>query len=1452
MTERLFFEIFAKLNQDNYDPAFAEAVVTNVRIEREKRYLLGKVLFPAFISQQTIQKVFADIKQVYNLAYLQLDVSFSRLSFDKKMWQEIIAFVRAKNRNCNGFLDGSNATLDNEILTIELSHGGLAILKEFRVDDQIRKLVNGWFGLNVSIQFTGVTEVTENENELSKLEFEAPPAMDVDDMIPPPPPPTIQKDAPSAPIRRKAAPIDPKMVFSMGELPFDMNGSEILKGKRIGDTFIKISELNPDSGRVTVVGEVFSFDSRVLWDGKNIRVTLYISDGTGSFVVKFRDSISAFEKYEEHLQSGKSIAISGMVEFDRYEEDIVLQASVIATARKKKQVDNYREKRVELHLHTKMSSMDATNEIGDFVKRAAEWGHKAIAITDHGNVQAYPQAAKAGQKHGVKILYGMEGYMVDDTAPSVIHGDAKHSFKDTFVVFDIETTGLTACVHQVIEIGAVKVVGGSMEEEFHTFVRPDCSIPPEIVELTGINDNMVRNAPGFEEALEKFVSFCGENVVLVAHNANFDVGFMKFHANKIGRSFGYTYIDTVPLCRYAFPGVRSVKLDTVAKKIHLPAFEHHRAVDDAKTLARIFQYLMNHVTEQAGGEDLDTIRSVVEPELLQLIHKHNRSYHIILLVKNKVGLKNLYKLVTKGNIEHFYSHPVILKSEISELRDGLIVGSACEAGELFKAVLAGKSDDELCRIASFYDFLEVQPLGNNQYMLRDGYANSKEDLRNFNRKIISLGEMLSKPVCATCDAHFLNKSDEVFRRILQAGQGFEDADNQPPLYFRNTKEMIEEFDYLPIEKAEEIVIKNPGMIADQCEEIIPIPEGMYPPIIEGCEDELREIAYANAKKIYGDPIPEKVLTRMERELDAIIGNGFAVMYMISQKLVKKSNEDGYFVGSRGSVGSSFAANIIGISEVNPLPPHYLCPECKYMEWFDDGSIGSGFDLPPKKCPKCGAQLNCDGHDIPFETFLGFKGDKVPDIDLNFSGVYQPVAHEYVRTMFGSKYVYKAGTIGTLADKTAYGFVKKYFEAKGEQVNKAELQRLVDGCVGTKRTTGQHPAGMVVVPKAYDVYDFCPIQHPADDQSSDILTTHFDFHSLHDTILKFDILGHDVPTLLRKMFDLTGIPFETIPMNDPQVYSLLQSPEALGVTPEQIDCETGTLALPEMGTGFVRGMLIQAKPKNFSELLQISGLSHGTDVWIGNAADLIDNGTCTISEVIGTRDNIMVYLIHKGMEPSLAFKIMEIVRKGNAKKLLTQEMIDEMYRVGCPEWYVESCMKIKYMFPKAHAAAYVMGAIRLGWYKIHTPLEFYAAHFTVRPDGFDALEVAKGEDFLRNVIKSIENLGKQAKATETEKATTYQVVVEAMERGVEFLPVSIAHSHATDFLVEDGKIRMPFSVFSGVGDTAALSIAKTRDEGGYMSQEEFRLKSGVSKTIIELFNQEGVFGSLPPSSQVTLF
>ncbi len=1443
MAQRAFFDLFSKLDPSKYDPKVCSAMVSDIRIQREKRVLVGSVVFDNYLSQNEISSLLDDVRSVYALSELRLKVSFQGEFFSEDKWQDIVTVIRQKNVNCNGFFNDSTVSVSEDVVTVELRHGGLSILEKFHLDRDVAAAIEERFGKRYQVVFSGVTEATVDRNEIASLEiprFEAPSR----------PVPVTPPERPVTKYNHRREKPDPSITLSGKDLAFDLTDIELLKGKKTGDAVIRISELNADFSRATIVGEIFYFDSRPTWDKRNVRVTIYITDDTGSFVVKFMDKAENFDEYADKLKIGHSVLVTGDVMYDKYESDNVLQASAVASVRRRKAIDPYPEKRVELHLHTKMSTMDATNDIEEFVKRASEWGHKAIAVTDHGNVQAFPQAQAAGDEYGVKIIYGMEGYLINDMTNAVVFGDGKADFKDTYVIFDLETTGLSAAENRVTEIGAVKMKDGEIIDTFQTFVDPETSIPAKIVELTGITDEMVKDAPTFAEAFENFAAFCGNNAVLVAHNANFDVGFMRAGAERIGKTFDYTYIDTVPVCRYVFPDMRSVKLDLVASRIRLPKFDHHRAVDDAKTLAGIVQYLFDFLQSHDKITSLDDMREYINK--VDYKSKNTRYSHVVLLAKNKVGLKNLYKLISKSSIEHFYKKPLIFKSELAALREGLIIGSACEAGELYRAVVNGKTEEELLSLADFYDYLEIQPLGNNMYLFRNGTVGSIESLKDFNRKIIKLGEKLGKPVCATCDAHFLNKNDEVFRRILQAGQGYTDAEEQPPLYFRDTKAMLDEFDYLDPEKAHEIVIENPNKIADLCEPIVPIPDGIYPPVLEGCETELREIANRRAVEIYGDPVPDFITERMNKELDSIIGNGYAVMYMVAQKLVKKSNKDGYFVGSRGSVGSSFAAYIVGISEVNPLPPHYLCPKCKHIEVFNDGSVGSGFDLPDKNCPKCGTSMKGDGHDIPFETFLGFKGDKVPDIDLNFSGVYQPTAQAYVEDMFGKGYVFKAGTIGTVADRTAYGFVKKYLEAKELTLNKAEEQRLVNGCVGVKRTTGQHPAGMVVIPEKYEVYDFCPIQHPADDQTSGILTTHFDFNSMHDTIMKFDILGHDVPTLLKKLEDLTGVPFESIPMNDPDIYGLLQSPKALGVSPEAIRCETGTLALPEMGTSFVRGMLLQAKPKNFSDLLQISGLSHGTDVWLGNAADLIEKGICGISDVIGTRDSIMVYLIHKGMEPSLAFKIMEIVRKGKSKKLLTQEMIDEMKRVGCPEWYVESCMKIKYMFPKAHAAAYVMGAIRLGWYKIHYPLEFYAAHFSVRPDGFDALEVGKGAEYVKNVIASIENLGKEAKATDTDKATTYQVVVEAMARGIEFLPVDLERSDATQFLPEDGKIRMPFSVFSGVGEAAAKGIAAARDRGGYISQEEFRTMAGISNTIVELFDRENVFGGLPATSQITFF
>lgn len=1129
------------------------------------------------------------------------------------------------------------------------------------------------------------------------------------------------------------------------------------------------------------------------------------------------------------------------------ERDFICIPHEIFAVRRVLRQDDAPVKRVELHLHTNLSTMDALIFPEFIVETAERWGWDCFGVTDHGGVQAYPLLKdNLSKRPNMKILYGMEAYYVDDTARAV-YGPADASFEeDEFIVFDTETTGLSTLTCDLTEIGAVKVKGGKVLDRFNTFADPGCHIPEQITELTGITDEMVKGAPSQEEAVRAFLEFAGDRI-LIAHNAPFDIGFLRkvTEANHI--AFAPTYLDTVALSRDINPDLRKHKLDTLADYYGLGDFNHHRACDDAEMLSMIFFKMC----EKLQKDGIRTVSEMTAAMADKADPKKLRPYHMVIYAKNKVGLKNLYRLISQSYLEYFHGRPRIPKSALTAHREGLLLGSACEAGELFQALLQGKNMGELKKIASAYDYLEIQPLSNNRFLVENGTVPDEEALRNLNRRIVRLGEEMNKPVCATCDAHFLNPEDEIYRKILLKGQKFADGDRTTELYLRTTDEMLEEFAYLGEEKAYEVVITNTRKVADMIEKILPIPDGAFTPKMEGAEEDLQKLCWDRAMDWYGyeGKIPEIVSARLEKELSSIIANGFAVLYMIAQKLVWYSESQGYLVGSRGSVGSSFVASMAGISEVNPLPPHYRCPNCKWSEFGHD-EVGSGFDLPEKNCPMCGTRLIPDGHDIPFETFLGFHGDKSPDIDLNFSGEVQGRVHKYTEDLFGEGHVFKAGTLGTLASKTAYGYVMKYLEEKGLSVNKAEANRLVNGCVGVKRTTGQHPGGIVVIPKEYDVEDFTPVQHPADDPNSDIITTHFPFAYLHDTILKLDELGHDVPTKYKWLEKYTGMSVMDVPMNDPKVYELYRSLSPLGLGEGDIDCKMGTYALPEAGTRFVQKMLEEASPRSFADLIQIAGLSHGTDVWAGNAQDLIKDGTCTISEVIGTRDDIMLSLIKYGVESSLSFKIMESVRKG---KGLKPEMEEAMIAANVPDWYIDSCKKIKYMFPKAHAAAYQMSAVRLAWYKIYKPLEFYAAYLSVAPGGFDATIVMGGREAVRRCMAEIDEKTKSKLATAKDADTliAMQLVDESMARGIVYLPIDLYHSDAQRFLPEDGKIRMPFSTLPGLGEAAAEKIVQAREESPFSSKMDLSERAKVPKSIMELLETYGVLRGLSETDQVSM-
>ena len=1246
----------------------------------------------------------------------------------------------------------------------------------------------------------------------------------------------------------------------MPQLPEEDTSSPLILGNsmNISDPLVKITDLNAESGNVCIDGEILGMEDKETKTGKVI-LSINIYDGTSTMTCKAFLPGKNAKNIVKRLGKTKAVKLAGRAQMDAFSNELTIMANTIVESTplpKTTREDKAEVKRVELHMHTKMSAMDAMTSATDLIKRAMSWGMKSIAITDHGVVQAFPEAYHllGRDNPDMKVIYGVEAYLVPDKEKSVKNPRGQVLNDATYCVLDLETTGISITTEKITEVGIMKVKNGEVIDEFEIFVNPEKPIPQRVVEVTNITDEMVKDAETIDKVFPKILEFVGDSII-VAHNASFDVGFLKHNAKLLGYEFNNTYIDTLPLAKDLFPDLKKYKLGKIADSLGIEVDVAHRALADVDTTVKVFNVMLKKLKDK-GINTVDEIDSATKgPEAQKEEFKKQRSYHAIILAKNYVGLRNLYKLVSISHLNYFYKNPRILKSIYKKYSEGLILGSACEAGELYQAIELGKSDEEIENIARDYDYLEIQPIGNNEFLVRNGVVPDREYLKDINRKIVELGEKLGKLVVATCDVHFMDPQDEIYRRILEAGQGYKDADEQAPLYLRTTEEMLKEFEYLGEEKAYEVVVTNTNKVSDMCDRIDPISPEKCPPHIPGCEEDIKNIAYKKAHELYGDPLPEIVQTRLDKELNSIISNGYSVMYIIAQRLVWKSNEDGYIVGSRGSVGSSLVAFMTGITEVNSLQPHYRCPKCKYSE-FDDYGVGNGFDLPDKDCPKCGTKMAKDGMDIPFETFLGFNGDKEPDIDLNFSGEYQAKAHKYTEVIFGKGTTFKAGTVGTVAEQTAFGYVKKYYEERNIPINKAEIARISVGCQGIKRTTGQHPGGIIVVPKGTEIYEFTPVQHPADDPNSDIITTHFDYHSIDGNLLKLDILGHDDPTVIRMLQDITGVAPTDVPLDDKETMSIFSSTKALGVTPEQIHSEVGTYGIPEYGTKFARGMLLDTHPTTFDELIRISGLSHGTDVWLGNAQSLIEQGIVTLQQAICCRDDIMIYLMKKGLPPDKSFKIMEAVRKGKVAKGKEPKWKDEyiplMLEHDVPEWYIKSCEKIKYMFPKAHAAAYVTNAFRIAWFKVHIPLAYYAAFFTIRAKAFDAEVMINGKEKVKNKMKEIEMMGNNATPKDKDMYDDLELVLEMYERGLRFLPIDLYKSHATKFQVEGDSLRPPLNSIAGLGNVAAEGIMKARQEEKFMSIDDLKIRSKVGDSVTELLRQFGCLEGMSQSNQLSLF
>ena len=1426
-----------------YEPAASarslleNATIVSADIDPEQRRISAMLFCDHYIPQRVLNEVSDGIIGAYHLRDVELVAKHPASELSNIEPVELMSMFVSNNSMTRGSLAGARWSWEGNHLTVELLGNGKAALEE--CVPSVRTLLRERFDADVEISFIAGHSLD------GKALFDA-----MDQMRS-----SIISETPFRIPTPKAVAQAPS--------------SDAIYGKPFKGKAIPMSELNIDMGYVTVEGTVFGVEHKELTKRNAWVINFDITDNTSSVrVSRFMEKKEA-EPILSAIKVGSVVKVQGKLLIDNFTNEMVLRPNGIMPGVVAKRVDKAAgEKRVELHMHTVMSNMDALTNTATAIKQAAAWGHKAIAITDHGCVQSFTDALHtveawgggpkvAGTDDVIKILYGCEGYYINDVDDRLaVHGTADIPFDGEYVAFDLETTGLYRR-DTIIEIGAVRMKDGQEIERFQSFVDPGKALHPKIVELTGITDDMVHGAPTIEQVLPQFREFVG-NSVLVAHNADFDANFVRRACEKQGIQWDFTYVDTLTLAQCLLPHMSRYRLDIVAKEFDLADFNHHRAGDDALVCGRIAQRLFA-ILEERGVTSVQMINEAMLP--LRPAHRHSevKCQHIVLFAKNQVGLRNLYRLISEANLEHFKKFPRIFKSELLKHREGLIIGSACENNELFQAVINGKSMEELCRIASFYDYLEVQPLSNNRFMLDQGKKGDQaicldeEELRAFNRDMIAIGERMGKPVVATGDVHFLNPEDEIFRHILLATKGFDDCDKPNPLYFRTTDEMLEEFSYLGEEKAREIVITNPNMIADMCETLRPVPHNLFAPKIENSVEDLKALVYGKMHRLYGENPPALIQKRVDTELNDIINCHYDVIYMSAQKLVQNSLEHGYLVGSRGSVGSSIVAYMSGITEVNSFPPHYRCPnpECKYTTFDVPKGYECGADLPDGVCPKCGSTFAKEGFNIPFETFLGFGGDKVPDIDLNFSGEYQARAHAYCTEMFGKSHVFRAGTVGTVAEKTAFGYVKKYLSERERTVTRAEENRLAAGCVGVRRTTGQHPGGLVVIPQENEIWDFCPVQHPADDPKSDQITTHFEYHSMEENLLKLDMLGHDDPTMIRMMEDMTGVDAKTIPLDDKPTMSIFTSSKVLGYEDDPLLGPTGAVAVPEFNTRFTRGVLLDTKPDKFDFLVRISGYTHGTDVWLGNAKDLIVSGTARVDQTIGCRDDIMIYLISCGMPEKRSFKIMESVRKG---KGLPEGAEEEMIAAGVPDWYIGSCKKIKYLFPKAHAVAYVMMAFRIAWFKVNHPLAFYAAYFYRRSQkgGFDAVLMTNGLEAVKANIKAIDD-NEQATAKDEDLLTTLEVVYEFYIRGLEFLPIDIYKSHATKFLIEDGKLRPPFVAISGLGENAAWSLMEGREGKSFLSLEEVSLACPkVSKTHIQMLKEAGAFGDLPETNQVSLF